>query len=172
MLINNAMQQPTAPSPSGPQAGQSAPNVAPAGQEPVDPKTIYRELGKNAMEIIYDEQSSQKLVEQMQAGADDPIAAVAQAAVMILEKLQQSVKSVNPKVAYAVAPLIVVLLLELAETAKAFQVDPGMIPTVLKKVGEMTKYEDAPPPQGGSPEMLSQAQAPSAGAAPMIPQGG
>lgn len=140
-----------------PQGQPPVPAEQPQAQQ-ADPKEINKKLGLAAMQIVYDEQGSAKLVEQMKAGAADPIKAVAQAALAVLDRLQKSVKSVDPKAAYAVAPLVVLILLELADAAKLFKADVGMVPEVLKALGSMVP--EGQPAEQTAPTQAAPAQQP------------
>lgn len=167
-LIDNAMpgQLVAAPTP----APEPAATPATVAKAPADSNVIYKKLGLAAMAIIYDKNMSQRLVEMMKTGKDDPATVVAHAAMTILGRMKQSVKGIDPKTVFSVAPMVVVLLLELGIAAKLFKDDPEMIKAALDKLATLTQSEDqpqeaapvvapnAPPgmPAGGTPAMMPQ----------------
>lgn len=113
------------------QRGQPAQQLPAQPQgAPVDPNAqqATRSLGLAMMKRLYDKKITPELLNVIR-GSEDPVAGVAQAAMMVVDGLDQSqqAKSLPPKSMMAIATAAVVFLFELADAAKILQSNPAMI---------------------------------------------
>lgn len=132
------------------------PAKEPAAQPgPEDKATeTYRRLVLASMKVIYTKEITGELVAMMKAGAENPAEGVAQAASTVLGLLAERVNGIDPKAVYAVTPPVVMLLMELAGTAKLFKPTPEILQQAIQMVGaqagqQAPEQEQAPAEQPG-----------------------
>jgi len=80
--------------------------------------------------------------------SNDPVSAVAGASIKVMLGLQKDIKGVSPDVVFALAPLVISILLALGESAKLWS---GMgareIDAVLQKISQLVAEQQAGQPQ-------------------------
>ena len=139
-----------AQSPIAPPAATPAP-APPAAQDQgqqqgqPDPKAMegVQRLGIAASKIIYDKQTSKALIDMM-SKINDPPTAAATAGMVVMRKMQDSISGVNPKVVFAVAPAVVVFLLELGEAAGLWEgAGTDEVSAAIQKIGQFADQGDS-----------------------------
>ena len=146
-IIQDAMQDPGAMTPGQmPEAMPPQPTDAGAapGGSADQGEAIYRRLGLAAMKVMYTKPESDELMNMLEAGKDNPVQTVAQAAMAVIARLERSIDGIDPQLAYSVAAPIVVFLLEMADRAGIFETDMDMIPAALEELATMTGGQAAP----------------------------
>jgi hypothetical protein len=124
-----------------PQAGAVDPNAQQA----------TRALGLSMMKRLYDKKITPELLNIIR-NSEDPVAGVAQAAMMVVDGLDQSqqAKSLPPKSMVSIATAAVVFLFELADAAKIVQSNPSMIQKAQAMLQQKMsgQQQAAPAPEG------------------------
>lgn len=137
--------------PAAPPAGQEQPQPGQQGAQGPQAKQVFRQFILAAMKIIYGEQSGMQLVQLMKSQADDPATAVAHAAMVVIGKMQESAKGINPQTVITAAPAVMCLLFDVARAAKLFTADKDTLTQALQVFAQMS---------GGQAQPQGQEQAP------------
>jgi len=95
--------------------------------------------------------------------SEDPVVAVADAAIKVMMGLQEGIKGVSPDVVFSLAMLIVPILLALGEKAKLWSgVGLGEVNAVLQKISQLVAEQQSQQPVDAQPQ-AGQAAPPPAG---------
>lgn len=137
MLVQDAMQKTPqqAPQEAPQEEAQAAPQEESAefGQEATpEEQQAYEKVILAASEVLYDPKTSPKVIQMLQAGAEQPDKAIANAAVLVMTQLDdQSGGTIPEEVILPAATEVAELVAELGQKQGIFQVDDA----VLKKAG-------------------------------------
>lgn len=127
----------------------------PAQQQPKgkDEET-YRRLGLAAMKVIYSKPESDHVLAILEDGKDQPENAVAQAVLAVIRRIQNDMQGIDKKLAFAIAPALIMLIFELGFKAEIFtdemfgDSDPQeTIGEVLAILAQLTKEQPQEMPQ-------------------------
>lgn len=141
-IINRQSQQPA----GGQQPGQG-------GQA----EQVYKRIGLAAIKLIFSNPDSDHLLNILRRGAESPAHAVAVAAMSVISRLQREIKGIDPKLAFSVAPSVVVFLLQLGDAAGVFQASVPLIQESISALSNLAK--DQGEPQGAEQtEQMGQPQ--------------
>lgn len=103
--------------------------------------------------------------------SEDPVVAVADAAIKVMMGLQEGIKGVSPDVVFSLAMLIVPILLALGEKAKLWSgVGLGEVNAVLQKISQLVAEQQGQPVDAAA-EPQAGPQTPAA-QQPGVPQPG
>src|SRR5262245_16984781 len=116
-------------------AAPAAPAAAPQGNPA---KAAIQRLVMAAQKIAYSPNTSDQLLNMIQ-NAPDIVSGVAQAALVILDQMNQQVKGLKPQTVYTIAGVVVGMLLEQAEAAGLVKFDPKLVPAATKAVFELMR---------------------------------
>lgn len=132
----------------------------PQGQaKPQNPqRAAQQRIIAAGMKILYAKRETTMQIVEMVKNAPDPANGIAQAAMLIVQQLGQMAKGIDPRLAISVAPVLAVLIAELATKA-------GVIPDEGAIVGqaiELIKRQVMAPQQGrqGAPALAQPQQPP------------
>ena len=151
-----------------PQSAQPIPaesQQTPQTQQPSKDEETFRRLGMAAMKIIYSKPESDHIVEILKSGADNPPRAVAQATFVVISRIQNDTKGIDPRLAYSVAAPVIALIFELGESAgvfdeKSFPEDTDadkLIGAALTELAALTKtQQQGIQPQQPQPQSMQQ----------------
>lgn len=102
--------------------------------------------------------------------SNDPVAAVANAAIKVMMGLQEGIKGVSPDVVFSLSMLIVPILLALGEKAKLWSgVGLGEVNAVLQKLSQLVAEQQGQQPVAAEPQ-ASQLQPGQAQTSPAVQQ--
>lgn len=169
------MQQGAAqPAPDAQPEGGAQPGAKPGAQPgQSDPRVEFvQRVVVAAGKIVYEKNTAAQLV-RMVKSAEDPVAGVAQATLLVLDRVQSQVKGRDPKFVFVAVPSVVRMILELADAAKIVKSDDAVSSQAVQAVAALVKQRfgqqgaqppaQAAPAQGAPP---AQPQPPGAAAAP------
>jgi hypothetical protein len=108
--------------------------------------------------IVFDPQISQQLLTIMQTGK--PANALARAALAVIKGLQEKSKGLPPNAITAFIPQIIARLAELAEAAKLFQSEAGMLSQALAMVKQQGAQQPQPAQSAQSAQPAQPAEQP------------
>lgn len=116
-----------------------------------------RRIAMVAAKIVYAKPVADSLMQAVES-AENPALGLAQAAMMVMREMQGKVKGLDPRVVFAVAPLVIGMIGELAAAAKLLEPSPEILSAALEAVkGELGGGQQEQPqatqgPQGQPPQ--------------------
>lgn len=153
------------------QIPQGQPQGQPKGGQPgVKEAEVYQRLVVAAMKLIYEKETTKNLVEMMR-GEEDPVQALASAAMAVIGRLQEGAKGIPPNFVFSTTATIVTFLAEIGGAAKLFKPSAGMVKQATQAVEKQAQEglaQDGGAPQGSQAQQPPQVPA----AAPQGPPAG
>lgn len=129
------------------------------GAQPGEGEALQR-LVVAAMKLIYQNPETAQKIAQALGAEQDKAAAIANITMPIVEQLRASMAGMNPDIAYAVAPMVAVMVAEIGVKSGAVPDDPKVLAGALG----MLKRQIAG--KAGAPQQAQAGAAPQAAAQP------
>jgi hypothetical protein len=135
--------------------GPDKPQVNPQTQKYAD---VLQRIVVAAGKIVYGDQKTAAGIVQLVSQAEAPEEGLAQATMLILGRLSEQMKGMNPSVVFAAAPMVVGMIAELAQAAKVVEPTPELLSAALEKV--KAQMAGGQPQQAAAPAAPQEQQAP------------